>query len=42
MSSFETYFAASNDKGQTFDPALNLSNNSGFSDFPQIVVASSG
>jgi hypothetical protein len=33
---FETFFSKSTDTGETFSSPINLSNNSGISNFPQI------
>jgi hypothetical protein len=39
---YEVYFKKSEDQGNTFSKAINLSNNPGFSEHPQIAVSKNG
>ncbi|HEU4482322.1 MAG TPA: sialidase family protein [Nitrososphaeraceae archaeon] len=39
---YEVYFKKSEDQGNTFSKAINLSNNTGFSEHPQIAVSKNG
>ena len=38
LGNFETFFRTSDDNGQTFGPTINVSNNTGFSQWPQIAA----
>ena len=39
---YDVYFMKSKDKAETFDASLNISNNAGFSEHPQIAVSKNG